>query len=133
MDLLARTLHFARLLAGVPHAPYLHGPSLALILDLLAVMGISRRTAAGDFREGGYALDDFCLYVRFQRGKAARPLLIDSHLDHPAFVLDGRGHGVALGSLGLDRVQRLLEGGPIDIRIFGPRGEFITLGRITQL
>jgi hypothetical protein len=133
MDLLSRTLHFARLLAGVPHAPYLHGPSLRLILDLLAEMGISRRSAAGDFRQGGYALDDFCLYVRFRRGKAVRPLLIDSHLDHPAFVLDGKGQGVALGSLGLERVQRLLEQGPLDIRIFGPPGQFITLGRITQL
>jgi hypothetical protein len=60
-------------------------------------------------------------------------VLFDSHLDHPAFVLDGRGGGVAMGSLGLDRVKQLTSEAPIPLRIFHPEGHFLTMGSLVDL
>ncbi len=131
--ILSRTFHFAKTFSGIPNAPFLHGPLLNKILSCLSDMGLTEKTKSSDFSRGGYALDDFCLYVHFKRGKAAQPLLIDSHLDHPAFVLDGKGCGLAFGSVGLDRIKNLLKSGPLELRIFDPAGEFLTLGQLTNL
>jgi hypothetical protein len=100
---------------------------------MLHELGIRPKSESRDYSRGVYAIDDYCLYVKFQRGKAARPVLVDSHLDHPSFVLDGAGHGVAFGSLGLERIHNLLKSGPVDLRIFAPSGESLGLGQMVDL
>jgi len=54
-------------------------------------------------------------------------------LDHPAFVLDGNGQGIAFGSVGFERIKNLLKRGSLDLRVFAPSGEFLTLGQLTDL
>lgn len=131
--ILTETLDYAHMLSQIPNAPFLHGPLLQQIITILSNLGITPRTESSDFSRGIYALDDYCLYVRFQRGKPTYPLLLDSHLDHPAFVLDGRGRGAAFGSIGFERISHLLKKSPLDLRIFAPSGEFITIGKVTNL
>lgn len=133
MTILPRTLHYAEILGKIPNAPYLYGPMLERILAMLHEMGISEQGKSRDFTRGVYAIDDYCLYVKFKRGRASRPVLVDSHLDHPSFVLDGAGHGVAFGSVGLERIRNLLQAGPIDLRVFAPSGEPLGIGQMTDL
>src|SRR5437762_1864934 len=133
MTLLPRTLHYGEVLGKIPNAPYLYGPMLQQILIMLHELGIRPRDVSRDFTRGVYAMDDYCLYVKFQRGNAARPVLVDSHLDHPSFVLDGAGHGIAFGSVGLERVRNLLKEQPVDLRIFAPSGEPLGLGQMVDL
>jgi hypothetical protein len=126
-----RVLHYAQALSRIPNAPFLHRPSLDAILGMLAQLGVTPAARRAELQRGVYAIDDYCLYVRFARGRPARPILIDSHLDHPAFVLDGAGRGVALGSLGLDRLQKMLQSGPVGIRVFDPAGAPLGIHPIT--
>lgn len=132
MSLTERVLHFARTLAGVPNVPFLHAPVLHAMLHQLKLLGIGPQM--GTSRDGAcYTLDDWGLYVRIRRGSAPRPIVIDSHLDHPGFALDGHGRAIPFGSIGLERISRLLQRGPLDLRIFDPRGNFLTMGQITAL
>ncbi|MEI6180564.1 MAG: hypothetical protein WCP31_07405 [Chloroflexales bacterium] len=130
--MLERILAYAQTLGAIPQAPYLHRASLRQVLQFLAELNI-RPQGLGNPAEGTYASDAYALYVNFRRGQPRVPVLFDSHLDHPALVLDGRGGGVALGSLGLDRIKRLTEVAPIPLRIFHPEGHFLTKGKLVAL
>jgi len=131
--LLSRTLYYAEELSKIPNAPFLHGPMLRRILTYLNDFGVTSYLESKDLERGVYALDDFCLYVRIKRGKTSRPILVDSHLDHPGFVLDGNGRALAMGSVGFKRINNLLQEGPIDLRVFEPSGEFMAMGKLTGL
>lgn len=129
-----RIFDHARELAVIPHAPYLYRPTVHHLVALLNDLGMQPRSApSADPEFGVYAIDDYALYVHIRRGRAARPLIVDTHLDHPAFVLDGTGSGVALGSLGLSRLQDLTARAPVPIRVFAPSGELIGTRQIIRL
>ncbi len=129
-----RIFDHARELAAIPHAPYLYQPTLQHVVALLDALGMQPRSApSADPEFGVYAIDEYALYVHVRRGRPARPLIVDTHLDHPAFVLDGTGNGVALGSLGLERLQQLTNTAPVPIRVFAPSGELLGMRQIVRL
>lgn len=133
-ELIDRVLYYARELSSIPNAPYLYGPMLRRIKSLLEKWGIDPIDIAVDKNGGMYWEDEYALYVHFKRGKAAFPLLIDSHLDHPAFVFNSRKNGFGFGSLGFERIRKTLsENNLINLRIFNPMGDFVGLANLTKM
>lgn len=122
--LLTRTLYFAERLAPVPTVPFGHLPMLRAIKDCLSEMAIPT---------DDMAQDDYCLYVRVRRGSAPHQTIIDSHIDHPGFLINSDGNGIAFGSVGQQRVRRLLEAGPLPLRLFAPDGTALGMGQLTDM
>lgn len=133
-DIASRVLYFAREFSGIPNSPFLYGPVLTKIMALLDEWSIPEISRTSSRSHGVFWMDEFALYVHFRRGRACRPLLIDSHLDHPGFVFNSQGNGFGFGSLGFKRIAGLLKKhGHIDLRIYNPKGEFTGLAPLTGM
>ncbi|HBH11970.1 MAG TPA: hypothetical protein DDX29_02440 [Clostridiales bacterium] len=115
---------YARIFNEIPNAPFLYHATLERIIKFLEGLGIKNISEKNKLNQGAYALDNYCLYVKFSRGNPNSPLIIDSHIDHPGFVLNDRGVGIAFGSIGLSRLKKLLDTSPPDIDIYNNKGEF---------
>lgn len=133
MALSPRIYYFAKALSCIPNVPFLHHATVKSLINLLTEMGISQIKNINETTGDGFLCDEFALYVRIRRGNPTHKFLIDSHLDHPGFLLDNNGNGLVLGSVGLNRIKNLLLESPIDIRIFNKDGDFVSLGKITNL
>lgn len=121
----------------MPNAPFLYGHVLKKILLMLNDLGISSVSSRRDLYNGNYSFDEYCLFIKFRRGNPRYPLIIDTHIDHPGFVIGNNGIGVAFGSVGFHRLEKLLEVSPPEIDIFQTRANWFPLrkspGFITQI
>lgn len=115
---------YAKIFNEIPNAPFLYHATLEKIIKILEELGIKNISEKSKLNQGAYALDSYCLYVKFSRGNPVFPLIIDSHIDHPGFVLNDRGMGIAFGSIGLRRLKKLLEASPPEIDVYNNKGEF---------
>lgn len=127
-DITSRIMFFAKEFSGIPNSPFLYGSVLTKIMALLGEWGIPEISQTSSRAQGVFWVDEFALYVHFHKGKALRPLLIDSHLDHPGFVFNAQGNGFGFGSLGFTRIASHLEThGRVDLRIYDSKGDFAGL------
>lgn len=110
-------------LAQVPNAPFLYSPALRVICQEIEVVGSN---------EVKLAQDEFALYARLYRGHSCHPLVLISHLDHPGIVLKGNQGGICLGTVGYERLDRLLKENSIPLRIFDSDGENEQKGQVSK-
>ena len=77
------------------------------------------------------AEDHLAIYVHYAKGCVKNKLVVDSHLDHPGFILKDRDSAVAIGSIGAaDTVERFNANAPVPVRIFDPQGLGIAEGEL---
>jgi hypothetical protein len=127
-----KVVEFAKLFNQMPNAPFLYGHVLKKILLMLKDLGLSPVSSRRDLYNGNYSIDEYCLFVKFRRGNPRYSLIIDTHIDHPGFVIGNDGIGVAFGSVGFHRLEKLLEASPPEIDIFSNQGELVSTKKITR-
>ena len=127
-----KLLFYAKTFDAIPNAPFLYQATLDKILERLQALGLKDISAAASSKDGAYALDDYCLYVNFKRGETNLPLIIDSHIDHPGFVLNDQGYGIGFGSIGFERLKKLISTNQPEIDIFDNEGKFHCTKTITS-
>ncbi len=130
--ILESTINFAKRLSHHPNAPYLHDKLTSSIIQELSLMGIEKMIEGDSYSRGAYGSDDYCLYVHFRRGDAKTRMIFDSHIDHPGFVLNGKGSGIALGSIGYKRIESLVAENPIELQIFNKEGDYLSIGNLVE-
>lgn len=125
-------LFYAKTFDAIPNAPFLYQATLDKILARLQTLGVKESAEDTPPTDGVYAQDDYCLYVHFKRGETNQPLIIDTHIDHPGFVLNDQGYGIAFGSIGSERLKQLIKTSPPEIDIFDKDGKFHCTKKITS-
>jgi hypothetical protein len=105
------------------------------IIKILEEMGVvfSPKNKTANRSLGQYVHDDYALYVQIKKGKAENQILVDSHLDHPGFVIGPKNSALALGSVGWNRIKNLLnEDIPMPIKVFDFEGNYFGTSKITN-
>lgn len=108
-----------------PSTPFLYGPALKMVTSELESLGFSK-TGEGlpQSVPKVYASDEHALYARIRRGAPTQKLIVTTHLDHPFIVLDGKGGGAPLGSIGNSRLKNLAESTGIPLRVYSKEGVY---------
>jgi hypothetical protein len=120
--------------AEIPNAPFLYGAAAKMVRAELGKMGFSDlKDETQPQNELQFTSDHFGIYARIKRGNPRRGIIITTHLDHPFVVLDGRGGGVPLGTIGNSRLKEIAGAGGIPIKVFSAEGEHITNDRIADV
>ncbi|NPA07049.1 MAG: hypothetical protein GXO54_06580 [Chloroflexi bacterium] len=113
-----------------PTVPFLHKPMRRALRERFRALGLHPWDGGSRPERPTWAEDPYALYV-FLPGHSAQDswLVLDTHLDHPGFVADGRGTVRALGSVGFQRVHRLVHQQPQRVALFHPHtGEHLGEG-----
>src|SRR5579859_123267 len=112
----AENLPVAREAAGVPNISFLSLPARAFIICHLGNLGFLDKEKYPDSSPMQFAQDHYAIYAHFVQGNPKRRMLIVMHLDHPGIILDGKGGGMRVGSVGIKRLQeQIKEKGPLDV------------------
>lgn len=125
-------IEIADYFSKIPTSPFLYGSMEKELVNYIKTRGAKCFKDSNDFSDGIYDVDEYCLYLKIVRGNPKETFFIDSHLDHPGFVLNDKGIGIAFGSLGFDRFQTLLKDSEVNIDIFSNKGDFLSTRKIAQ-
>ncbi len=78
--------------------------------------------------------DHLALYARFNNGTAQTKLLIDTHIDHPGFVIQDLSFAKAIGSIGTPGIFPLIgKELPFPVAIHDPNGSKVGDGILSDL
>src|ERR1700694_4845472 len=127
-------ISFAEQVSAVPNVSYLSLPARTFIEQKLADADFTPKEKANIKTERQYCHDEYGIYARIKRGNPPRRMLVVMHLDHPGIVLDGTGSGKAVGSLGTERLQAIIDQeGPIPVRTYTYDGKPLEPNTITRV
>lgn len=104
----------AEKLSQIPNAPFLYRPSLDFVKQHESLRSKGVKTAE----------DTFAFYVNISHGNPTRKIIVTTHLDHPSFILNGRGYGIPFGSIHPDLLSRS------SVKVYSKEGDFIGSGEI---
>jgi len=111
--------------AEIPNAPFLYEPARRFVINELVQMGFVDAKSEHRNQQLEYVHDDFALYAKIKRRESKHKLIITTHLDHPFVVLDGKGGGTPLGSIGNDRLKKQTETKGIPVKVYSKDGELV--------
>src|SRR5688572_16406594 len=114
------TLDFLEKLQEVPSSPFAPTPPKEYIQNVLEEYKIP------------YEINDYYIIAKPNNKKGTKLVLL-SHLDHPAMIFKDHTTGLLLGSVGHDRLKKILENNSIPIRIYDEVGTYLGKGKITSL
>jgi len=109
-------------LSCIPNTPFLKQAIAKTIFAELCNLGIDSQFGISNNIEHRVATNEYGIYVRLKNGQTSKRVIIDSHLDHPAMALDGKGKGTILGSIDINAIRRTLINSEVPVRIYDPEG-----------
>jgi len=112
---------FLREIASTPNAPFLYQPSKNML---------GRIFSSNPIPDLSIQEDEFATYARVKRGNPNQRVMVVTHIDHPAVVLKDSFSGIALGSVGYDRITQHLALSPIPVQVYDPAGNYQQLAYI---
>lgn len=114
-----------RRLAEVPNTPYLPSQIKNEVVNQLRELALTEKEIK---------TDEYGIYVRLKSGQPKNSLIVTTHLDHPGIVLKDSTRGIALGTVGLDRLQGLIANGQeIKLQIVSLLGDKKTTGQLVEV
>jgi putative aminopeptidase FrvX len=106
----------------IPAAPFLPKPMLSYIKGELDGAGV-------EFIENDYAL-----IVPPKNPDATKPkLIIMAHIDHPGGIVKNKKEGIFMGTIGRDRIAKIIETAELPVRFFDKEGMLKGKGKIAKL
>lgn len=117
------TLNFIQQLDQIPNAPYLPEAISAKVIELL-----------GQNETLQIAEDSLAVYAHYRKGNPEFKVVIDSHLDHPAFVMRNQSEGVALGSMAVgSEIDFLNDHLPYPVAVYNQSGLLVAQADIAHI
>lgn len=108
-------------LQDIPNVPFLINPIKKYIKKVI--------------KESGYELgeSDYSLIVNFIKNPGKRKLIFMAHTDHPGIIIKSQKSGIAMGTLEVDRLRKILTQKPVFLKIFNPDGKYIGKGNMLEI
>lgn len=116
-----QTVDILRELNHVPSSPFLPQAQVKFLVNFLKEQNLK------------FEINQYCVIVKqLSREPGARKLIVSSHLDHPGAVLKNNKEGVFFGSVGLERLEKLVQDDELILKVFDPSGKYLGIGQVTE-
>ncbi len=115
------TVNILRELNQIPSSPFLPNAQIKFLTEFLKKHNYD------------YEINPYCVVVRKKSpDKNARKLIISTHLDHPGAVMKNNSEGIFFGSVGLERLEKVIKESKLSLKVFNPDGKYLGKGIVTK-
>ncbi len=119
--MIKKILQHTQKLQTIPNVPFLVEPIRNYIKEII--------------NKNNYSFVDnrYSLIVNAVKNPSKPKRIFMAHTDHPGIIIKNKYQGIAMGTLEVDRLKKILTQGAIKLRIFNPNGIFLGIGEMTDI